>query len=70
MNTNPLVGVLREAQLCREELDIALRQHLVAALRGDKNKISNTRDEALTAFYSVIAANESAAIQVRKLEGR
>lgn len=70
MDTNPLVGVLREAQLCREELDIALRKHLISALRGDQVQLAKTRDEALTAFYAVIAANESAAIQVRKLEGR
>jgi len=70
MDTNPLAGAMREAQLCREELDIALRPHLVAALRGDKAQIAEARDKALTAFYAVIAANESAAIQVRKLEGR
>lgn len=70
MDTNPLVSVMREAQLCREELDIALRKHLVAALRGDKDQISKTRDEALTAFYKVTSANESAAHQIRKLEGR
>ena len=70
MDTNPLVSVTREAQLCREELDIALRQHLISALRGDQVQLVKTRDKALTTFYAVIAANESAAIQVRKLEGR
>lgn len=70
MDTNPLAGAMREAQLCREELDIALRQHLVAALRGDKAQIAETRDKALTAFYKVTSANETAAHQIRKLEGR
>lgn len=70
MNTAPLVQVMKEAQLCREELDIAMRAHLVAAMRGDQAKITKTRDEALTAFYAVISANESAAHQIRKLEGR
>lgn len=70
MDTNPLAKVMKEAQLCREELDIAMRKHLISALRGDQSKITKTRDEALTAFYAVISANESAAHQIRKLEGR
>ena len=70
MDTNPLVSVMREAQLCREELDIAMRKHLISALRGDKELLSKTRDEALTAFYAVISANESAVHQIRKLERR
>jgi len=70
MDTNPLVSVMMEAQLCREELDIALRKHLISALRGDQVRLAKTRDEALTAFYKVTSANESAAHQIRKLEGR
>ena len=67
---NPLAKVMSDAQLCREELDIAMRAHLVASLRGDAAKISKLRDEALTAFYAVISANEQAAHAIRKAEGR
>lgn len=66
---NPLAKVMSDAQLCREELELALKGHLIAAMRGDQAKISKLRDEALTAFYAVISANEQVAHAIRKLEG-
>jgi imidazoleglycerol phosphate dehydratase HisB len=67
---NPLAQVMNNAQLCREELDLAMRAHLIAAMRGDQAKVSKLRDEALTAFYAVISANEQAAHAIRKIGGR
>jgi len=66
---NPLMKAIAESQLSGEELQLALRSHLLAAMRGDPAKVSKLRDEALTAFYAVISANEQAAHAIRKLEG-
>lgn len=66
---NPLTSVMKDAHLSSEELALKIREHLLASLRGDAVKVSRLRDEALTAFYAVISANEQAAYAIRKLEG-
>lgn len=66
---NPLAAVTKEAHLSSEELSLKIREHLLASLRGDQAKVSRLRDEALTAFYAVISANEQAAHVIRKLGG-
>lgn len=70
MDMAPLTEAIAESQLSAEELQLALRAHLLAAMRGDQTKISKLRDEALTAFYVVIGANEQAAHTIRKLQER
>ena len=64
---NEMLKILRDQHLATEELGLKMKEHSLAALRGDAPRISKLRDEALTAFYAAIAANESAAIMVRKL---
>lgn len=66
---NPLAAVMKDAHLSSEELALKIREHLLASLRGDQQKVNRLRDEALSAFYAVISANEQAAHAIRKLGG-
>lgn len=64
---NEMLKILHEQHLATEELGLKMKAHSLAALRGDTAGVSKLRDEALTAFYAAISANEQAAIMVRKL---
>ena len=62
-----MLAALSNQHLATEELGLKMKEHSIAALRNDTEKMRRLRDECLSAFYAVISANESAAIVVRKL---
>ena len=64
-----MLSALSNQHLATEELGLKMKEHSIAALRGDTEKMRRLRDECLSAFYAAISANESAAIVVRKLTG-
>lgn len=66
---NPIIGLMKDQVLCQQELDLKIREHMIASMRDDKARMAKARDEALTAFYAMISANESLAFKIAKLGG-
>lgn len=66
---NPIIGLMKDQVLCEQELSLKIREHLISSMRGDKARMAKARDEALTAFYAMISANESLAIKIARLGG-